>query len=564
MFLQSIDVDGAMPAGDAGAARDLALLAAGIDTHFLQTGTTLAAAIGIVDRLIGGLGGIAAALGEETAGAAIADLCSAADRLADLPNASVANSRRIDALARTTRKLSGDVLGIHRALRSLTIFGFTIKIAAAGERQFDGFVERMTERLAAGECELDVFMSRLKTLSQAVAGVQQADRLLVAECATVGSHVPRRLSDDARRLTAYLADVAVLGRNVTTIAHEVQAKVAVVLGALQIGDSTRQRLEHVVAALQMLDTCGAGNDSRVAGPLLRMLAAHLRETDSAYRRETGALLQSLRDLVHDARNLRTLIEEQADGGGGAFLAGLEQGIDEVRRVTARLQKAETGASAMALVIAGTVAALSDGTERVDRIRTDVQDLSINTRLLCCRHATVGRGIAVVAVEIDGQARSLGDSMIEIARSITQLDEIAASFENAGGSDLGSRLDGAIAVVRTACRRTEEVTVTGADDARHLIALIDGVAADLERKMTMADLMAAAADALSSDAGDAGMQAQEPSPALVALLERVWALYTMAEEREIHILHLPPGIQPPVVSACVAGDADDDDEDDGLF
>ena len=50
--------------------RELALLAANLDTRFLRVGTTLAEAIAMIDRIIGGLDTIVDALDEKRAGAA--------------------------------------------------------------------------------------------------------------------------------------------------------------------------------------------------------------------------------------------------------------------------------------------------------------------------------------------------------------------------------------------------------------------------------------------------------------------------------------------------------------
>lgn len=563
MFLQAIDRDAAAPVTGCPIQRNLAELAAGLDTRFLRAGATLATAVETIDQVIRGLDGVVAALDQRTAGIAVADMQHVARQLSELPLQQADRVRQMNDVSALSRKLSEDVLDMNQALRLLNIYGMNIKIAAAGEEQFVGFVERMAGKLGFGEQHLDGFIQRLKVLTNAVATVRQADRLLAAESAKVIPQVPERLAGDAAALSQHLTEVTRLANEVAAIARSVQGKVAVVLGALQVGDSTRQRLEHIVSALQIVETRNGEGDAAVSGHVDRLLAAQLRATVADFTRETSAMLSSLADLSPDTARLLTLIGEQGSGGGGrALLLRVDQGIADVERVTTRLREAENRSRTMTGIIADTVGELSSGLASVQQIRIDVQDIATNTRLLCRRHGAIGKAVSVIAAEVDARTVRLGKAAVSVAGAIAALDRIQASLRNpehGDGRDMGETLSAALGVIRRACQRTEEVIEEGGDNARQLVELLDSADQELSQELAVGEVMSAAAGQLDGRTAPAELT-EEGAAVLRDILPAIGALYTMAAEREVHRDFLLPGMAEEVP----APPAVEDDDDDGLF
>ena len=573
MLHQIITIETATPVGDDPAAApgdcpirtELALLAAGLDTRFLRAGTALADAVGMIDRVIGGLDGVVAALDERTAGVAVTDLRRVADALTALPARQAGRAGRMAAVARISRDLSAHVLDMHQTLRVLNIYGVNIKIAASGADQFVDFVEGMASKLSLGEGELAGFIAQLKDLMRSVADVQQADRLLAAESATVVPEIPARLAGDAAALAAHLAGVAVVARTVAAIARRVQGKVAVVLGALQVGDSTRQRLEHVVATLQLLEASGgdAPPDPAVAGHVERLLAAQIEGARDDFARDAAAMLASLADLVPETDQLLALIVEQGDGGGRGFLDRLERGIADVDRVTGRLRDAERQSTAMVGIITDTVAGLTRRLAKVQRIRLQVQDIATNTRLLCRRHGTIGKAVAVIAVEVDVYAHRLAGTAERVGQVIADLRAVEAALldeaagRGANGRDMGETLAAALAVVRHACQRTALVSMDGSDDARLLGALLIATTEELAGEQAVTAALGAAVATLAGRTPQAPMT-DGAEATLRLLLPRIGAMYTMAQERAIHEAFLLPGTD------GIGAPAAEDEDDDGLF
>lgn len=537
MIPDSIHVDAAQPAEDCPIRRDLTLLAASLDTRFLKAGTALSTAIELIDRVIGGLDGVITALDERTAGAAVEDLRRVADALTELPIRQAYRTERMASVAEISEILHEHVLEMHETLRVLNIYGMNIKIAASGEQRFVGFVDEMKAKLEVGESHLGGFMAQLHELSTAIANLQQADRLLAVESAKAVPDVPARLARDASDLSAHLGGTATLARKVAEIARSVQGRIAVALGALQVGDSTRQRLEHVVSALHLVEVRmrDEAADPAVAGHIDGLLAAQLDAAMIDFSRETEAMLASLIDLSHDTTDLLGLIAEQGEGGTRTSLSRLALDISNMEHLTKRLREAESRASSTTGIIAQTIGELSERLSGVCRIQLDVQDIATNTRLLCGRHGMIGRAVSVVAAEVDAHAIRLGRPTASVARAIVQLGAVqdeAPGPDAHDKRDMGETLADALLVVRTGCQRSEQVSTEGGEDIRRLIDVLTRTQSELAEELGAKDLMGAAARTLALRVSD--RKPVETDNAIArALLTEIASLYTMASERTIH-------------------------------
>ena len=532
----------------------LTQIAAELDARFVRAGTALAQAIELSERIVGGLDAIVSALDAPDADAATDDLAEVAAAITALPAALTARGRRIAAITDIAALLRAHVLDMHRSLRMLRAYGMNIKIAAAGEAQFVSFVEGMGDKIAAGEALLTEVIRALNALDAAVAGVEQADRRLAGDCARTVPAVPQRLLRDARALGEHRSGVAQIAVRVGGIARAIQAKVARLLHAMQIGDRTRQRLDHVIAALQLLEARAYPPAARAH--VERLLAAQLAQIVHDFERETGALIGNLQGLLPEVAALSALIADQAGEAHRGTLTRLDRSVSDADRIIVPLQAAQRQAEAMGRLIQATVSDLTARIDGVGAIRTDVQEIATNTRLLCRRHGDIGRAVAVVAQEVDLSAQALGTTATDVGRAIADLGIAQRALgHDAAGVDRDARLGRALVAIRTAMTRTERLVRDGGEDARRLVALLETSAAELGREFALCGPITQV-QALLSERADA---APAPSPpdegALRTLLPAIADLYTMASERDVHVDFLLPGM------ALIGHPANDDD---GLF
>ncbi|MEH3038064.1 MAG: hypothetical protein PGN23_16480 [Sphingomonas adhaesiva] len=547
-------------AGDA--ARHLDTSMAGLETCFRTVGESLAASIGTIDRMASGLDEIRRSLAPETAGAAVERLRRVAHRLRTLPDAQRRRADEIDTLTTRTRELRAMLAEIRTILDLLGIYGMNIKITSSGEAAFVDFVTGMDGKLESGRREIARLTRELDQFNGVVGDVRKADRLLSEEGARAGSHVPDQLTANAGALQEHVDAVVRMTDRVGTIVRTVQAEVARVLGAIQIGDSVRQRAEHCVTILQRIYDPQAGLMPAARAHIERLVEAQLRAMAGDFQQEIDAIVRSLDRLAPLAGQLGELIASHGGGGDGRILEMLEQDIAKLGTVTAQLCEADAHLASLTGFVTQTLGELAQGLERIQHIAVDVQDISTNTRLLSRRHGEKGRAVAVIAKEVAPCATNLDKLRVAVTHQIEALGTIDL-VQDGGADDGGLVLNEALAVVRSACDSSGAAMTRGGDEAQGIIAMLQASASDLGDQQSFTQMLLTVADRLSlqSATADGAELTADDEEALRELLPWIARLYTMACERDVHALFVLPGMEAAAPPAPAAVSFDDDD---GLF
>lgn len=559
MLLTTIDLSNAAPLPLGAVADDLDSLIGNLEERFRSIGETLASTIDTVDRMATGLDDVQRALSPEVAGAAVDKLRQAAQRLGTLPEMRRARAGQICTLTTRTRELRELLSDVGELLRTLSIYGMNIKIASSGEMSFVQFATGMEGKLDSGRRELKQFAQELDSFGTVVRDVKQADDLLADECSKVPPTVTDELSGNADVLERHLTATARMARDVRAIMQQVQGEVARILGAIQVGDSVRQRVEHCIAILRAAAPLGGeAPPPGAAAHLARLAAAQMQGIADEFRREMRALVDSLARLGPLAEELMAIIAAQASGEESQALTQLQRGIADIGHVTGRLSEADRQLEALTAFVANTISDLTRGLGRIQRIALDVQDISTNTRLLCRRHGIIGRAVAVIATEVNPCAGRLTQLSTDIERVVQSLGSVDLQPGGGAGGSTGA-LDDALEVVRNACETSDQAVSSGGDEARRIISVLQHDVGELQRAHGFADTLEIGSTVLLRQAGDEPLTPDDEE-ALHVLLPWAARLYTMASERDIHAGFLLPGMDAPVTAPPPAFD----DDDDGLF
>ncbi|MET0308452.1 MAG: hypothetical protein ABW023_07075 [Sphingomonas sp.] len=544
----------------AGSARDavienlqqaLAGLAAGLDVRFVHAASTLATVIDTVNRVIASLDSIIHAIDEQTGKAAVRILRESARELTALPLLQHERVNDLGVVRRAAAELNLHVMQIQEMLRILRVNGTNLKIAASGAPSVTRFVDEMFERFDAGDTHLKGFMATLQELVASVATVQRSARLIAGECAKVIPLVPDRLADDALELQAHQVSIADSAAGVRSIAREVQGRVAVILGALQIGDISRQRLEHMVAALQLVSARRLEEQTPAAraveAHILALIEAQLADVGADLDRETGLLVNALDELGPHTGELVSLIDESDAGREGhAFLHRLERGFTEIDVLTEQLRAGNNKTLTMTAVVIDSMTELTTRLDAVRSVRADVQDIVAKARLHGERLGSSGRSVAVVAEEIGSCADRLDQAVNGVGWAIRELGAVSVSIrhrhETALETDPGPKLAWSLALIREACRRTDQGIGEGGVDARELIQTLDDAGERLADELELAATIAGFVRTLRELGGERVEIDETAQVPLREILCEIEAMYTMAREREVHRAFLLPGME----------------------
>lgn len=551
----------------------------GIDARFVQVGNTLVQAVGSIDGIVAALHKATSSFQSGNGAAAVGNLTMAARRLSQVGPQTRNRASEIGAIHKASRRLSLHVDEVHRALRVLDIYGLNVKIAASGAETFVDFANTMSGQIKVGQVEVVGLKTKLDELGDSLRSMEYHDRLLASECERVVPQVPDRLEADAAALRTHQARLAALADDTATLARSIQANVAGVLAAIQVGDIARQWLEHVLAGYESLQAMLAetdleeGDRDAARNHILQLLLAHVVAAGDQFRRETRLLVTSLRAMVPEADRLIALSKGSSDGDGDVFLRNLEAGIAEADSMITQLRKTDHQAAETLRIIVDTVDDLAGRAAAMRILRIEVQQMAINIGLRCRRVESISRPVAVIAEEIRAHSDALHETIAAITAEAEDLNAISLRMrEQAKDHDAqgGGGLNQSLSAIADGAQLTEDAMAVSQTMASGLLGALRSTTDELEQSLDLGEALEQIEALLKAEIGPAGMLADRPDHPVRTIMEDMARSYTMASERVIHDQFLLPGMAPLLIANVDAPDSpsalDDDDAlfDDALF
>jgi hypothetical protein len=554
-------------------ATELESVASGLDQRFVDAGRSLERAYDTVGNLIGSLESVTNALDRDAADRAVATMQANADQLASLPARQKTRQHSLDILQQASGTVQTEIGRVDRTLDLLKICGQYLKVAAAGAHGFAEFADAMVAELDVSEREIHEISKEVGQLASTVPCVVEVNRVLASECARLCPHVPDKLAADAIGLQQNQIEAARRAETIATIARDIRSKLSAAHGALQIGDITRQRLEHVAQACSLLGTAvdelnRAGDPaaaSALEGQVMAMLAAQVADAAADLQKESRLLGGNFRSI---ATQVATMVAPHESSGvertsDGAFLQLLEQSVADVDAVTAQLRDADMRSTQLGSEASATVRRLGDRLTTIHRVTSGVRIMAWNSDLRSFRMGREGDGLARIATEIRCAVNTLEAVSASIASAFEQLSDAADAIGSPHDGDeaTAGSLPEALAVIRAGALLTRQ-GMSGLDrDAGAIHDIVAAMTSTLDCETAFAEPLArinAKLDALAMPLVEAS---QSISTTGEQLFHAINAFYTMARERQVHARFSPSQDQPEAEVAALSEEADDCD---GLF
>ena len=553
-------------------------LAAGLDMRFVAAGNALGLEYQMVEQLIAVLEGMTSAMNGSGGQLAIARLLDVARSLTQLPALQRSRNAELDGIGRSGRSLIGVLDDVRKTLDLLRVYGLNVQVVAADTGGFTDFANQMTNKIEHSDSHVAALGEALKAMNAALPAARQAEQNLVAEFVKVLPMVPERLIREAGALRDYQADLAVQADRIATAARTVRGHVAEAIGALQVGDIARQRLEHLAAAARLVSELPAGEDALLVQRRMAMLlAAQITDTTDQFQGETDRLVGSLRRILPQAKQLldmsRTVAatgpaEGGAEGGGQTFLHRLKNGIAEMATLTGRLREADLQVDRIAAATSEAADGMVCRLAQMRRARRDVQLMALNAGFRSMRAGVNSRPLTIVTAHIHDCANVLDRQVDQIDTLIGTLSASASrlgELRGQAGSDAGEALSAALRTIDEGAAHIDtELAKVGEDAAQSLSVLEETI-----ERVDCNDAMRAPLWRLAGELTQIAEQGEDmelpPEAARLhaSMLDRLVASYTMAREREIHAAVTGQPIA--AAAAAPAGDETDDDLfDDALF
>ncbi|SMD13004.1 hypothetical protein SAMN06297251_1344 [Fulvimarina manganoxydans] len=387
------------------------------------------------------------------------------------------------------------------------------------------------------------------------------------------AHLSERIDADLKAAVKDRNQAASVSLSAKEASTGLSQQASTIVASMQIGDNTRQRLEHISAALRLAD-----EHPDAASTILDLQCAQMEGTRDKLIEEARYMQEAIIVLSRDIDDAFTALSRDLSGnkgkdapGAGRLSADLSKAAEELSR-----SEAEHGhIEALAGSIGENVATFQACSDEMRQLEFEMRLVSLNTAISCSQLGTEGIALGVVSL----QMRELVGEMV--ARSET----VASAL-----SELGTIADDLGRVRADAAERSIAKLVGDAEHSQTFLTTVEDRLAGAARELY--DLGKRVAD-LSQDAGaaldrlggilseledietalkDEANSRDSNADAVIAetdqqeLFAKLRKTYTMEGERQIHdrIVGGPSGDWSDDQGAAEDSAPASDDIDDFLF
>jgi hypothetical protein len=544
--------------GEIGAA--IRAASASTDAKFLKIGQRLETSVEILGRLAGTFEDLSGELRSENLQRATDDLARAASQVAAVGRAHCSEQVLLAQLTKLTLAIESRMAHMRKAVKGVDILAVNARIVAAGigdaGADFVSFANDIRRTLKLAEASLAEFSRELARMGAQLAAATAAQLAFDERQSETVRCIPARLATSIESIAAHRARAAAAASIVCERSQDVGRRLGSAVIALQIGDVTRQRTEHVVVALGLLgeiaapeqdadgDWCDLSPNQRESLFSLgcRLQSAQLADTVQEFDRELQQILGVLKGLAGDAREIRRLSNDAygADGDRrGSFLGALEEEVRQALDLLKDFAIARGEADRVGVSVSDAAAGLTGHIATVRSLEADIRIMGLNTTLKSARLAERGLPLRVIAQELRSYANQIA---VEAGAVLAEVENISATARPLSGQMRDRNRGDAAAVAEIMSDAVARLGVAGGSLAEALATLEqdgDAVGKLLDETVAFVAGDREIGAAMRQAAGDLGAIAPPVSPDAVdaahgaRMLTLIEHGYTMASEREIH-------------------------------
>lgn len=526
-----------------------------IESAFVSVGARLTDGATMLNKLIRLFEALPNALEGAEVEEATSQLRAVADKARELSENFVQEKADLARLVEVVAAAKSPIGDLRRAVKMMGIVSINARVTAAG--------------IVGDSDDFEVFTTDISTLSstasQTILEFSQVYRQLTAEVDKAASQRARFEESHAHTLTALARSLegtlealggqrqaaAAGSADTSRVSRQIVGRIGSAVMSLQVGDSTRQRLEHVEAALEGLEALLAGRavgniaiaeDDRAdaVAAFATLEQAQLTGAATDFAQEVQQAEQALDALASDAAIIMDRSRDLygSDKGSTSAMAALNA---QLRTASAILRDCEIERSKLETVASAvhdTVGVLLGHVAAVQDIEANMRLVSLNAAVRCAQLGPRGASLTVIATQL----RELtSETVVAAEAAMTQLDqssELAKAFGAAATGDnagqigrLEQQASHALTLLTALDDRLAEALGSLNSDGPKVIKLLQAAASGMQGQTALAEVMQDIALQIAALSDSA--QPENPGAALAEVLDVLRKSYTMEAERTIH-------------------------------
>lgn len=482
-----------------------------IEQTFLDMGERLISCTNLLSEISAAHEGMPAELESAEFTSAAQTLQAIREQLAKMAEVHSSEEDDIVQLTGMAARVKRPLVDLREAVRAIRFVAVNARVVAAGisgaHGTFDGSTTDMGDLGRSVASAVTAFSRSFERLGSSLAVARSANASFTAKHGDTMNYVSGRLAEHLSVLGHHRARAASKATEHAQSIGRISGRVADAVSALQIGDITRQRVEHVEQALDALggymgQPASAGTASRAStvSAVCRLQTAQLDETVHNFDAQVGSLTKSISHLAGDtAAVLRENGEEVENlfSKGGMALAALIEDLREISKLFSDFEQTRAGLQKVAGEVAQSVSAMvslmGDHLDTIREIEQRIRQLSLNTVIQCTRLGEKGDALMVVAQSLRTLAGETVAAAEAIMSGLTEVDALAQRLVQRRTSDTGEDVPAlekdardAIAMFETVMGRMRACVDTMSTAGPRAVSLLDETVKSVSGRRDFAD------------------------------------------------------------------------------
>lgn len=520
-----------------------------IETAFVSVGARLTEGAALLNTLNRLFEALPEALQGSQVAEAMAHLGAVAERAEMLSGTFGQEKADLARLVDVVAAANAPISDLRRAVKMMGIVSVNARVTAAGivgdSDDFEVFTTDIATLSDSASRTIQEFAQVYRQLTGEVASAASQRARFEAAHADTLSRLAKSLVETIEALDRQRAAALEGSAETSRVSRQIVGRIGSAVMSLQVGDATRQRIEHVEAGLDALaeivagpDLSGTGQDDAIAA-LTVLQQTQLTDIAAAFSQELEQAEQDLNALASDAGTIMARSRDfHGDDSGQAsaiasLSAQLRTAVTILKDFEAERAKLETVASA----VQETVRILLEHVGAVQDIEANMRLVSLNAAVRCAQLGPRGASLTVIAMQL----RELTtETVVAAEAAMQQLDQssalagafgAAASGNGAGQvSELEEQANLALDILGKLDQGIGLALNRLNADGPKVIGLLEAAARGLTGQSALAEILDDTALAI---AGLHSGPLPAVLPADLPILDRLRKSYTMETERMIH-------------------------------
>jgi hypothetical protein len=231
----------------------LAIAQARIEQSFLDGGNVLIAVMEAVSGLTEILDGIVNLLEPRATSQVFDSMKTVVSDLAELPGIADRKQVALIEISHLCDSVYSRVEDMREIIRYLRTIAITVKITGASIPEFSGFADEIRERIQTVSEEINRFGDQLVAMRNRLGAANASSAGVIRDFASAIPQLVENMDRSSVALAEQQKRMAASASQLKQITGSIQGKIATILSALQIGDVTRQRIEHVMSMFEFFE-----------------------------------------------------------------------------------------------------------------------------------------------------------------------------------------------------------------------------------------------------------------------------------------------------------------------